>query len=388
MAKRDYYEILGVGKNATEGEIKKAFRQKARELHPDVNKADHAEEQFKELGEAYEVLSDVQKRQIYDTYGHDGLQGGGYQPSWNSANFSEAFPDLNDLFSAFFGGGFGGFSQQRHSGPQQGEHLRYDIELTFMEAAFGCEKEIKMPKLVQCDTCEGSGAASGSGPKPCQTCGGGGQVRHTTQTLLGHFTQITTCPTCQGRGQVITDPCKSCRGQGKVEAEKTLNITIPAGVDTGTRLRVAGEGNIGQLGAPSGDLYIIMHVAKHPQFEREGFDIITGIKVSYPQLALGDTIEIPGLKGNHSLKIPAGTQHGQVFTIKHEGIPVLNNNKQRGHLHVQVQLDIPKKLSNESKKLLEQLHQLEKQATATKAESNKNGHTNENIFNRFKAGFA
>lgn len=382
--KRDYYEILGLSKNASESEIKKAFRQKARELHPDVNKADDAEAQFKELGEAYEVLSDGQKRQVYDTYGHDGLQGGGYQPSWNSANFNEAFPDLNDLFSAFFGGGFGGFQQQRSHGPQQGDHLRYDLELTFMEAAFGCEKDIEVPRLSACDPCKGSGSAPESGgPKACQTCGGAGQVRHTTQTLLGHFSQISTCPTCQGRGQVITDPCKSCRGQGKVETEKTLNITIPAGVDTGTRLRVSGEGNAGQLGGPPGDLYVIMHVKNHAEFQREGFDVLTNFKVSYPQLALGDTVEIPGLKGKHSLKIPAGTQHGHIFTIKHEGIPVLNNNKQRGNFHVQVVLEVPKKLSNEAKKLLEQLHQQEKQAPAAKSVSN-----NGDLFQKFKAGFA
>lgn len=372
-------------KNAQD-EIKKAFRKKAREVHPDVNKSPEAEVQFKELGEAYEVLSDEQKRQVYDTYGHDGLQGSGYQPSWN---FTDSFPDLNDLFASFFGGGsgFGFGGGQRQAGPSQGDHLRFDLKLGFMEAAFGVQREIDVTHLVSCQPCSGSGASAQSGgPSTCNTCGGRGQVQTATQTLLGSFMQITTCPTCRGHGQVITDPCKTCSGQGRTQEEKQLTISIPAGVDTGTRLRVAGEGDAGYLGGPPGDLYVIMHVEQHPDFQRDGADVYSQIKVTYPQLVLGDTIEIQLLKETHQLKIPHGTENGHVFTLRGKGITQLNNPKHHGNFHAQVVLDVPKHPSKEEKHLLEQLLKLQKgEAVADKTSSTEK---NNSFFNPFKPKFS
>lgn len=356
--KRDYYEILEISRSASAEEIKKAFRKKARQYHPDVNKAPEAEGMFKELGEAYEVLSDPQKRQVYDAYGHEGLRGGGYQPSWD---FMQGFPDLNDLFAQFFGGGFtGSEGYQQRGGPIRGEDLRLDLELEFMDAAFGIQKEIEIHHLVQCSPCQGSGASEESGgPATCQTCMGQGQIRQTTQTIIGHFTQISTCPRCHGQGTMIVDPCKHCHGKRRVEESKTLTLTVPAGVDTGTRLRVGGEGNAGLLNGPAGDLYVILHVKPHPVFQREGYDTFSSIPVSYAQLALGDEIDVPLLKGSEKLKVAAGTQSGSVFTLKNQGIPILNAAGQYGNHHVQVVLEVPKKLTSEEKKLLEKLKALE-----------------------------
>lgn len=357
--KRDYYELLGISRNASADEIKKAFRKLARQYHPDVNKEPDAEAKFKELGEAYEVLSDAQKRQMYDTYGHEGLSGGGYQPSWD---FMQGFPDLSDLFAQFFGGGFtsGGQGGGR-SGPQRGEDLRFDLEVSFMEAAFGEKHDIELKHLVACAPCAGSGASPESGgPATCQTCMGQGQIRQTTQTILGHFTQIGTCPTCNGRGTMVIDPCQSCQGQGRHLETKTLSLTIPAGVDTGTRMRVMGEGNAGTFGGPSGDLYVILHVQPHEVFARDGYDVYAKVPVTYTQLVLGDEVEVPSIHGTEKLKIPHGTAHGTVFTFKHKGIQNLNAPGQHGHFYVEVMLEVPKKVSAEAKKLLEALRDLEK----------------------------
>ncbi len=355
---RDYYEILGVAKGATADEIKKAFRKKAREYHPDVSKDPNAEALFKELGEAYEVLSDPQKRQVYDAYGHEGLKGGGYQPSWD---FMQTFPDLNDLFAQFFGGGFpGGSGYGQRSGPSQGEDLRFDLELDFMEAAFGVKKEVEINHLIHCEPCQGSGASPDSGgPVTCQTCMGQGQIRQTTQTIIGHFTQITTCPRCQGRGTMIVDPCKVCQGKGRHNEAKTLTLTIPPGVDSGTRLRVTQEGNAGMMNGPSGDLYVFLHVKEHAVFQRDGYDLYAQVPVTYSQLALGDDIEVPALEGTEKVKVPSGTQSGTIFTIKGKGIPVLNGNGRHGDYHVKTVLQVPKKISSEERKLLEKLKALE-----------------------------
>lgn len=353
--KRDYYEVLEISREASADEIKKAFRKKAREYHPDVNKAPEADAMFKELGEAYDVLSDDQKRQVYDTYGHDGLQGGGYQTNWD---FMQGFPDLSDLFSSFFGGGFSGGGRQRN--PGQGEDLRYDLVIDFMEAAFGVQKEIEFSRLGHCEPCKGSGAAADSGgPTLCPTCGGQGQIRQTTQTIIGHFTQIGTCPRCQGQGQVIAKPCADCQGRGRKEVKQNISLTIPAGVDNGTRLRVGQEGNSGAFGAPSGDLYVFIGVNPHPFFQRDGYDLYASLPVSYSQLALGDTVDVPLLDGTDHIKLHAGTQSGTVFTLKHKGFPVLNAPGQFGHYHIKVVLDVPKKLSHEERKLLEKLKDIE-----------------------------
>ncbi len=352
---QDYYDILGVNKTATKDEIKKAFRKKAKQYHPDVNKSSDAESKFKELGEAFDVLSNENKRQVYDQYGHDGLRSSGYETNWS--NMQQGFPDLNDLFASFFGGDFG-FSSQRNQGPYQGEDLRFDVELDFMDAVFGTKKEIEIRRLNHCESCEGSGAKPGSGPSVCQGCGGNGQVRQTTQTIIGHFTQIANCPQCNGQGQIITDPCKDCKGQGRIEERKKLTLTIPAGVDTGTRLRVGNEGNSGPLGGPSGDLYVLIHVTPHPEFKREGYTIISQEEVPYTTMVLGGHIEVPVLEGSKSLKIPAGTQNGHVFTLKEHGVPHLNNPNRKGEHYIQVQAHIPTRFSNEEKKLLETLHEL------------------------------
>lgn len=355
---RDYYEVLGVERSASAAEVKKAFRRKAKELHPDTNKAPDAEAQFKELGEAYSVLSDQQKRQIYDQYGHAGLNGGGMgggQPmDWD---FMSEFTDLSDIFESFFGG-FGG---RRRRGRQirRGDDLRYDTELTFMEAAFGSKKDIEIERLVHCDTCEGSGAEAGSAPSTCSTCGGNGQVRQVAQTLLGQFVQVTTCPTCHGEGKIIQNPCTSCSGQGRKPAQKTLSITVPAGVDDGTRLRISSEGDVGPQRGPSGDLYVVLNVKPHEAFTRQGQDLYLKVPVTYTQLALGSTITIPLLNGKTDFKVPAGTENGHVIVIRGEGIPYLNSPKQRGDLHVQLDIQIPKKLGSEERKLLEKLKTFE-----------------------------
>lgn len=368
---RDYYEILGVSRSASAEEIKKAFRRLAREYHPDVNKSDGAEAKFKELGEAYEVLSDPQKRQVYDAYGHEGLRGGGYQSSWSSM---DSFPDLNDLFAQFFGGGFTGRDPYaQRGGPMKGEDLRLDLELDFMDAAFGTRQDVDVTHLVHCQPCSGSGASPDSGgPVTCQTCGGQGQIRQTTQTIIGHFTQITTCPRCQGRGTMIVDPCKACNGKGRSQETKSINLNIPAGVDTGTRLRVGGEGNAGTLNGPPGDLYVVLHIKPHEIFQRDGYELYASVPVTYSQLVLGDEVEVPTLKGAEKIKLSPGTQSGTVVTLKHKGLPYLNGHNQFGDYHIQVVLEVPKKLSGEERKLLEKLKALESERVLKESKANPN----------------
>ncbi|MBK8190685.1 MAG: molecular chaperone DnaJ [Vampirovibrionales bacterium] len=355
-AKRDYYEILGLSRSASKDEIKKAFRKIAKEVHPDVNPSPDADARFKELGEAFDVLSDDQKRQVYDAYGHDGLKSGGYSPSWD---FMQGFPDLNDLFSSFFGGDFG-FSAggRRQQNPYQGDDLRVDVALDFHDCLNGLKKDLPIQRLTHCDECSGSGCAPGTGPSACSTCGGSGQIRQTTQTIIGHFTQIGACPRCRGMGQMIADPCKTCNGAGRAQSEKTLTLTIPPGVDHGTRLRVAGEGNAGPHGGPAGDLYVMIHLNPHPVFQRDGYNILSTLETSFPRLALGGSVEVETLDGLESLKIPAGTQNGAVFTLRGHGMPHLNHPQRRGDHFIQVQARVPTKLSGEEKKLLEQLAEL------------------------------
>ncbi len=389
---QDYYDVLGVSKTATKDEIKKAFRKKAKQYHPDVNKEPDAESKFKELGEAFDVLSNENKRQVYDQYGHDGLRSGGYETNWDG--MQQGFPDLNDLFSSFFGGDFGFSGQGGRRGPYQGDDLRFDIELDFMDAVFGVKKEIEIRRLAHCEPCEGSGAKPGSGPSVCQGCGGQGQVRQTTQTIIGHFTQVTTCPHCQGQGQVVTDPCPDCSGQGRVEEQKKLTLTIPAGVDSGTRLRVSNEGNAGPQGGPPGDLYVLMSILPHADFKREGYNIISYEDVPYSIMVLGGHIEIPIIKedsiGTKSLKIPAGTQNGHVFTLKNQGIAHLNNPNRKGEHYIQVQVEVPTRPSGDEKKVLQQLNEIEVKKIAPKTtENNKKAEkTESSFFDKFKEAVA
>src|SRR5574344_1185584 len=276
----DYYEILGVSKDADKTEIKSAFRKKARELHPDVNKAPDAEEKFKELGKAYETLMDDDKRTMYDRYGEEGLNNAGYS---SGGPFAGGFGDLNDIFNSFFGGGgfgFGGGYHEDPNAPQVGEDLRVDIEIDFEQAVFGVEKEVTIGHLEQCGVCKGTGAEPGSSPVICKTCRGSGKVQQTTQTILGHFTQITTCPDCHGSGQRIEKPCHVCKGYGKVEKEKNIKVKIPAGVDYGSKMRVSGEGDAGKNGGPSGDLYVIIRVKESDYFKREGMNVYSTLEIS------------------------------------------------------------------------------------------------------------
>src|SRR6266513_2131177 len=315
MAKRDYYEILAVEKTATEEEIKKAYRKLAVKYHPDKNPGDKsAEDRFKELGEAYEVLCEPQKRSAYDQYGHAAFD--------KRAGFGRGgFHDPFEVFREVFGGGsifedlFGG-GRSDPTQPQRGDDLRYDMEITFDEAAHGCEKEIAVTKPERCDTCGGSGAEAGSKAKTCPTCGGRGQI----MSSRGIFSIAQTCPHCQGAGRVVEKPCKTCRGAGRRERTSKITLRIPAGVDTGSRLRSAGNGEAGFRGGPSGDLYVVLHVRAHELFQRDGDDLLCEVPVSFVQAALGTEIEVPTPNGKAQLKIPAGTQPGAMFRLKGKGV--------------------------------------------------------------------
>ncbi|MBR1908944.1 DnaJ domain-containing protein, partial [bacterium] len=293
----DYYEILGVSKDADKNEIKSAFRKKARQLHPDVNKAPDAEERFKELGKAYETLSDDNKRATYDRYGEDGLKNAGFD---TQGPFSGGFGDLSEIFESFFGDfGFGGSASRRDpNAPVPGDDLRLDVELTFEEAVYGVIKEVKIGHLEACEKCHGTGAKEGTTPVTCHICGGTGKVQHTTATPLGHFTQVSACPNCHGTGQKIEQPCEECKGKGQVEVEKKIELKIPAGVDTGSKMRLAGEGDAGLRGGPAGDLYVVLHVAPSKYYHREGLNIITKLDITPAQAVLGDSVYIKTIDGD------------------------------------------------------------------------------------------
>ena len=349
----DYYDLLGVGRDADADTLKRSYRRLARQYHPDINKEAGAEDRFKEIGRAYEVLSDPQTRARYDQFGEAGLGGAAGTPDMGDMG---GFADLFETFFQGFGGpGGSAGGRPRRRGPQQGDDLRYDLTVDFEQAVFGQEQEIKIPHLETCDVCDGSGAKSGSGPTTCGTCGGAGQVRRATRTPFGNFTQVAECPTCEGTGQVIADPCSSCGGQGVRQVRKKLRINIPAGVDTGTRLRVSGEGNAGLRGGPSGDLYVFLTVRSHPRLKRDGLNILSDVKVSYLQAILGDTIEVETVDGVQEIELPAGSQPGSVVTLTNKGIPKLGNPVARGDQRITVTVELPKRLSDAERTLLEQL---------------------------------
>lgn len=352
----NYYEILGVSKEATQAEIKSAFRKKARELHPDVNKAPDAEEKFKELGKAYETLSNEEKRSLYDRYGEEGLANAGFD---NAGPFDFGFGDINDIFESFFGG-MGGFSgpQVDPNSPQRGHDLRLDIELDFEEAVFGVEKEIKIDHLEMCKDCYGTGAQPGTKPTVCPDCNGKGRVAHVTRTILGSIQQVTTCPRCGGSGQIIGSPCKTCNGEGRIEKEKTIKVKIPAGVDNNAKIRVAKEGDAGKNGGSSGDLYIVMHVKPHNEFKREGFNIYSEVNISIPQAVLGDSIKVNTVHGEKDLAVPAGVEYGKILTIKNAGVPYLGHPEKRGDHLVLIKYRVPKSLNDEEKRLYKKLFEL------------------------------
>lgn len=345
MSKRDYYEVLGVNKNASETEIKKAYRRMALQYHPDKNPGDkEAEETFKALSEAYAVLSDGQKRATYDQFGHAGLGGGGF----TSEGFGFGGSPFEDIFGDIFGDIFSGGSARRGRG-RRGDDLRYNLTIAFEEAAFGLETKIQIPRHQPCEPCGGSGAKQGTSPKVCPTCQGAGQVRY----QQGFFSLTRPCPDCAGEGRVIDSPCPDCRGTGRVRAKRTLSLKIPAGVETGSRLKLSGEGEAGTQGGPPGDLYVVLTVKEHPLFQREGQEVICETPISFPQAALGCEMEVPTLEGKVKLKVPAGTQSGKVLKLAGKGIPSLQGYG-RGDQLVVVRVETPTRLTSRQKELLEE----------------------------------
>ncbi len=361
--KRDYYEILGVSKTATESEIKNAFRKKAKECHPDLHPGDKAKEaQFKEINEAAEVLTDSEKRAKYDQFGHaafDPSMGG--QDPFAGGGFG-GFGDLGDILGQMFGGGFGG-GQMRNS-PIPGDDLRYNLTISFDEAAFGAEKEIIIPREEVCETCHGSGAKPGTEPTTCKTCNGTGQVRTQQSTILGSFTSTRPCTACKGTGKIISDPCPDCRGAGRIRKNLRKTVKIPAGIDNGQSLCLRGMGSAGHRGGPNGDLYVTISVRPHRHFTRKGYDLYLEMPISYTMAALGGSLTVPTLKESVKYQIPAGTQTGATYRLREQGIQRLNASG-KGDLLVTVKVEVPKHLTEEQKRLLEQFAE-------TLGESNEN----------------
>jgi len=349
MAKRDYYEVLGVSRDASESDLKSAFRKLARKYHPDVSDAPDAEEKFKEANEAYGVLSDADKRAAYDRFGHQGVRGPNGGPGFETVDFS----DFADIFGDMFG--FGGRSRTAsRTAPRRGADLQYQVTIPFKEAVFGADKEIEVTKDERCDTCGGDGAKPGTSPKTCPECQGRGEVRQTRQTLLGSMVQVTTCPVCQGRGKIIESYCPTCSGRGKVRKTRRKKVSIPAGVDDGTRIRLAGEGQPGENNGPPGDMYLLVRVQPHKYFRRRDNDILLDLKVNVAQATLGAEVLVPTVDGEVKLKIPSGTQPGKIIRMRGKGVPHLRS-KSRGDQLVIVNITIPKKLDVEERELFEKL---------------------------------
>ena len=356
--KRDYYEVLGIEKGASEEEIKKAFRRMALKYHPDRNQGDKdAEEKFKEVNEAYSVLSDPEMKKKYDMFGFAGVdptanagQQGGYT-QWTGGGFDGM--DFGDIFSDFFGGGFSGGSARRNA-PQKGRDIQHSLKITFEEAAFGTTKTINVRKYVKCEKCSGSGAAPGTQKRTCSKCGGTGQINTVRNTLFGQMQTATTCPECNGTGQVIDTPCPDCHGTGQIMKNIKIEVKIPAGVDEGSVLPIRGQGEPGRNGGPNGDLYVVLAVSEHKLFQREGNDLYLDIPISFTQAALGDDITVPTLEGKVSYKVPAGTQPGTVFRLRGKGITDVHGGR-KGDLYVKVSLEVPTKLNAEQKKLIREM---------------------------------
>ncbi|MDD6213836.1 MAG: molecular chaperone DnaJ [Firmicutes bacterium] len=349
--KRDYYEVLGVSKGASADEIKKAYRKEAKKYHPDLHPGDKtAEAKFKEINEAYEVLSDSDKKARYDQYGHAGVDPNFGAGQGGTGGF-DGFGDFGDIFSDLFGGGFGFGGGGRRNGPKRGADIRQIIELTFEEAAFGCKKKINIDKYDECGTCHGSGAKPGTSPKTCPRCGGTGQVTTQTRTPLGYIRNVTTCPECRGKCTIIESPCDKCHGNGRVRVQKTIEVTIPQGIDDGRTMQIQGAGEIGEKGGPAGDLLLTVRIKKHNIFTRKEFDVYLTLPITFAQAALGATIKVPTISGLVEYDIPPETQTGSIFRIRGKGIPYMRG-KGRGDEYIVVEVETPKNLTQKQKDLL------------------------------------
>lgn len=350
VTNRDYYEILEVTRSASADELKQAFRKKAMQYHPDRNKSPDAEEQFKEVNEAFAVLSDPEKRAAYDRFGHAGVRGAGPGPDINVD-----FSNFADFFEDFFGFGGSTRAQQRaRNVPRRGADLQYKVELSFEEAIFGVKKDVEVTRDEVCTKCYGSGAEPGTSPVRCSSCSGTGEVRQVRQTLLGSMVQVTTCPTCGGRGEVISSPCTTCSGRGLERKERTIPVNVPAGVDSGNQIRLAGEGQPGINGGPNGNLYVMADVKPHQYFRRKGNDILLDLRINVAQAALGADVQVPTVDGLENLRIPVGSQPGKVLRLRGKGVPYLRGNG-RGDQLVVLNVEVPTKLTSEQRKLMEQL---------------------------------
>ena len=352
--KRDYYEVLGLEKGASDEEIKKAYRKLAKQYHPDLHPGDKdCEEKFKEIGEAYEILSDPDKKAKYDQYGHAAFDpNAGFGGGGGFGGFGD-FGDLGDILGNIFGGGFGGFSggQTRRNTPQKGENLRVRLGISFEEAAFGCTKEISIPRIEDCDDCKGTGCKPGTSPESCPDCGGTGTVRTSQRTPFGVMQSTTACRRCSGTGKLIKEPCPKCGGKGKVRRTRSISVNIPSGIDDGQTVSLRGQGHAGANGGPAGDLLITVSVKAHPLFERDGSSILFEMPISFVQAALGAEVEVPTLDGKVKYNIPEGTQTGTTFRLRGKGVPYLNGNG-RGDQYVTVNIETPKNLNREQKDLL------------------------------------
>ncbi|MBA2373680.1 MAG: molecular chaperone DnaJ [Chloroflexi bacterium] len=345
VAEEDLYTTLGVERGASDSEIKRAYRKLAQQWHPDVNKEPEAQERFKEINEAYQVLSDPGRRQRYDTFGRAGLGG-------NGAGESDfGFGGFSDIFDAFFGGAQA--SAARRGRPQPGSDLRYDLRIGFEEAVAGTDKEIEFEVLGRCETCAGSGARPGSSPVTCNQCGGRGEVRSVRQTMLGQMVNVQACPRCLGEGKVVDDPCETCRGDGRTERKRALRVTIPAGIDEGHQIRLSSEGEVGPRGGPSGSLYVAVHVTPHPSLKRDGTELYHQAEISIVQAALGTRINVPTVEGDEEIEIKPGTQPDTEIRLRGRGVPHLRRSGARGDLHVLVDVVVPTKLSKRQRELLE-----------------------------------
>ncbi len=349
-AERDYYEVLGVERTADDAAIKRAFRKLAQQWHPDVNTAPAAQERFKEINEAYQVLADPQRRQQYDLFGRSGVSGAGGGDPFGGG--TAGFGGFSDIFDAFFGGSVGGAA--RRGRPSQGSDLRYDLRISFDEAVLGAEKEIEFPVLGRCDTCAGSGARQGSTPVQCPQCNGRGEVRSLRQTMLGQMVNVAPCPRCRGEGKVIENPCETCRGEGRTERRRSLRVTIPAGIDEGHQIRLSNEGEVGPRGGAPGSLYVAVHVAPHATLTREGTELFFEADLSIAQAALGTRLHVPTVDGEDAeVEIKPGTQPGTEIRLRGRGVPHLRRHSARGDLHVIANVVVPTKLSKRQRELLE-----------------------------------